>query len=105
MSKFRISEFSHLQTAAGVGHAAESAQIPMHPQVVVQAPITLSGVSQKSQAFNANTNFVLLDAEAACHFVVGVDPVATTDSERLLADNQRYIGVPPGYKIAVIAAA
>jgi len=37
MAKLHITEFSNLQNAVGVGHAQESAQLPMLPPVAQQA--------------------------------------------------------------------
>ena len=104
MATFRIVEFSRMATTAGIGHAEESAQIPMYPPVATQSPITLSGTSQQSAAINAATRFVLIETDGACHFAVGDNPTATTNNERLAADAHRFIGITPGHKIAVIAA-
>ena len=105
MANFRIIEFSRIASAAGIGHAQESAQIPMYPPVATQSPISISGTSQQSAAINASTRFVLIETDGACHFAVGENPTATTNNERMAADASRYIGVTPGHKIAVIAAA
>jgi len=102
MAKLHITEFSNLQNAVGVGHAQESAQLPMLPPVAQQV-VTFTTTTQ-SAALNASTRFVRLIADADCHIEVGADPTATTSNMRLQADTTEYFGVTAGHKIAVIAA-
>jgi len=56
MAKLHITEFSNLQNAVGVGHAQESAQLPMLPPVAQQV-VTFTTTTQ-SAALNASTRFV-----------------------------------------------
>lgn len=98
MSKLWITEFQ----SVGPSNSAVNAQIPRHPPVAVQVPIVL-GASTKSAAFNSETTFVRLRCDAICHYVVGVDPTATTNDTPLDPNNPEYIGVPAGMKLAVIA--
>lgn len=74
MAKLHITEFSNLQNAVGVGHAQESAQLPMLPPVAQQV-VTFTTTTQ-SAALNASTRFVRLIADADCHIEVGANPTA-----------------------------
>lgn len=67
-----------------------------------QLPITIS--SQKSAAFNEQTNFVRVQTDAACRIVFGNEPTASSSSMRMPANATEYFGVKPGQKIAVITS-
>lgn len=101
MAKLWITEFNYL------GSNATGARPPvaLHPPVAVQTPVTFSGTSAQSAAMATDTTYVRLEADAACHYAVGSNPTATTNNTRLPADVVEHIGIPAGYKIAVIAAA
>ena len=103
MTKLYITEFTGMQTAAAVGHAQESAPVAKLPSIGT-AGITPSGTSQQSAAINAATTIVRLKAKVACHVLVGLNPVATTNDMPLDVGDVEYFGVKPGDKIAVIAA-
>ena len=47
MAKLHITEFSNLQNAVGVGHAQESAQLPMLPPVAQQV-VTFTTTTQSA---------------------------------------------------------
>jgi len=101
MAKLWITEY----TTAGADSTGNSLPMAAHPPAVVQTPVTITGSSAKSAAFGTTTRFVRLRADAACHFVVGADPTATTDSTPLDANAAEYFQVPAGYKLAVILGA
>lgn len=98
MSKLWITEFQ----SVGPANSGVKAQIAQHPPVAIQAPIVL-GASTQSAAFNAATTFVRLRCDAICHYVVGVNPTATTNDTPLDPNNAEYIGVHAGMRLAVIA--
>lgn len=102
MAKLHITEFSNLQNAVGVGHAQESAQLPMLPPVAQQV-VTFTTTTQ-SAALNSSTRFVRLIADADCHIEVGANPTATTSGMKLIAGAAEYFGVTPGHKIAAVTA-
>jgi hypothetical protein len=100
MSKIWITELSSVAVLAARHESVAAAQLtPVASQVVT------FGASTQSAELNANTRFVRVRSDAACHIVVGMNPTATVDDAPLGANETEYFGVPPGYKIAVIAAA
>lgn len=103
MTKLYITEFSGMQTAAGVGHDQESAPVAKLPALAAQS-ITPDAASQQSAAVNAACTLVRLKALVACHVTVGANPTATTADMPLAVGDTEYFGITPGDKIAVIAA-
>jgi hypothetical protein len=101
MAKIWITEY----TTAGADSAGTSLPMAAHPPAAVQTPVTITSTSAQSAAFGSATRFVRLRADAACHFVVGPDPTATTDATPLDANVAEYFQVPAGQKLAVILAA
>lgn len=99
MGAVRILEFDRLGFAE-----PGMAQIPQFPPLVEQTAITLSGSSQASAAFSANTKYVLLatDSAGACCFSVGGAPTATTANLRLGNEVFFFFGVTAGHKVALI---
>jgi len=97
MSKLWITEFQ----SVGPANSAVKAPIANHPPVATQTPITL-GASAQSAFFSPATTFVRLRADAICHYVVGVNPTATTNDTPLDANSAEHIGVPAGMRLAVI---
>lgn len=87
---------------AGDGQG-EPAPIPPEPGTD-QTPVTFT-TSTQSAAFGVGTAYIRCYASAAFHYVVGVDPTATTNAMKWPADTPLEVGVRPGDKIAVIAAA
>lgn len=87
------------QVAAGLG----AAPIPQEPGID-QSPLTFS-TSAASAAFGTETTVIRVYGSAAFHYVVGTTPVATTSHMKWPADVPLEVGVAPGQKIAVIAAA
>lgn len=72
-------------------------------KAVQQAVITLSGASQQSAAFGANTSFIRVHNSGIMNFNIGTNPVAVIQGPgRQPADRTEYFGVTPGDKIAVI---
>jgi len=101
MAKIWITEY----TTAGADSAGTPLPMAAHPPAAVQTPVTITSTSAQSAAFGAKTRFVRLRADVACHFVVGTNPTATTDSTPLDANSAEYFQVPAGQKLAVILAA
>lgn len=99
MALLYITEFSDLPlTDTGIPDFA------MTPPVVDQTPVTVSGTSATSAAFNAITRFVRLESDVVCSVAFGANPTATTSNARLAANGAgEYFGVVAGAKVAVIA--
>lgn len=88
-----------------VGEWSGSGKPPCLPTVasVVQSPLTASGVSQQSSAFNAATQIVVIDTDQKIHVAFGANPTATTDYLAIPAGGVREFNVTaPGQKVAII---
>jgi hypothetical protein len=73
-----------------------------------QLPLDFTGGVQTSEEFKQSTNFVYLQADAACHVLFALSPTATTSNAPLAANSGRFFGVRKGItglKVSVIAAA
>lgn len=83
---------------------AGSVQIHREPVITTQS-ITLGTTSQASAAFDAATNFVLLQTDGLCHIKFGSNPTAGSTDQALFANSEKYIGVPPSgsFKVAAIS--
>ena len=103
MATLYITEFRSMQSAAGVGHAEESAPAANLPSLGTQA-IVLSGSSQQSAVIQAATKLVRIKTDGACFVTVGASPTATAAGMPLFAGDSEYFGIRPGDKLAVIAA-
>lgn len=99
MPKLWITEYA----TAGADSTGLPMPIASHPPAAVQTPVDISGTSAQSAAFSAKTRFVRLRSDATCHFLVGSNPTATTNSTPLDANSAEYFEVPAGQKLAVIA--
>ena len=78
--------------------------IPMEPGKD-QTPVTFT-TSSPSAAFAGTTRFIAVNASADFHYAGGETPVATTNALKVaVAAGPLFMGVRPGHKIALIAAA
>jgi len=77
---------------------------PMEPAVAEQT-VAVGGSSTQSAAFNASTSFVMVHAQEACCLKWGTNPTAVNTAQRMGAGETRFVGVKPGYKVAVIVGA
>lgn len=84
---------------AEVGHF-QGSTVPV-PRLGTVQTVSFT-TSTASSAFGANTKYVRVVADAACHFTVGDSPTATTSHFRLAADNPQDILVAPGQQIAFV---
>lgn len=103
MALLYISEY------ADVGNFPVPVQVGVEPSID-QTPITLTGSSAASSAFNSRTKLVRLanDSSSAINVVFATTPVATVSSSKRMAPNQtEYFAVPMGqsYKVAAINVA
>ena len=77
----------------------------MNGQLGTITVITMSGTSQSSSAFGAQTYRIRIATEAQpCYFMVGTTPTAAATSNIIGASCIDYITVRPGQKIAVLQA-
>src|SRR5437899_519412 len=97
MATLYIAEFTHINPGDAVG-----AQIAKYPPLVEQV-VVIGGGSLASAAFNNQTRFIRVHADAICSIAIATTPTATVTNGRLAADQTEYLGVNPGDKIAVIS--
>ena len=69
---------------------------------ITDQTVTIGAGSLQSNAFNANTNFVRIEADAVCSILFGSNPTAAATNKRISAGVPEYFGVIPGQKVAVI---
>lgn len=100
MSNLYITEF------AASGNSVSGAALPVGfvPPVADQVLVYTTS-SVQSAAFNANTKFIRVHADATCHVLFGDNPTAVLTSMRLLVGGTEYFAVKPGQKLAVIGLA
>lgn len=82
-------------------------QVSWEPFVIDQSVLSISGAQATSAAFNAQTNLVRLNTNAACNIAFGTNPSITADGGQRLSPNQtEFKRVKPGsgLKVGVIAA-
>jgi hypothetical protein len=82
-------------------------QVSWEAPVVDQAVLSISGAQATSLAFNAKTNLVRLNANAACNIAFGTSPTIAADGGQRLSPNQtefKRVAPGTGLKVAVIAA-
>jgi len=97
MAKVYITEYSDLaRDVPGM-----IIPVAFEPCVTTQI-VAIGGSTVQSSAFNAVTKFVRLHSDAICSVAFGVNPVATTSTQRVAAGATEYFKVSPGHKIAVI---
>lgn len=95
MASLYITEYS--------GTAGQQTQVAMTPAVAHQK-LTI-GSETDSAAFNQNTRFIRVHADAICSILIEnseTAPTATVSMTRMSADSTEYFGVNPGGKLSVI---
>ena len=75
--------------------------VPVEPPLASQK-VTTSGTSAQSAAFNERTSFIRISVDGITSVLVGVNPTATTSTQRLVAGETRDYHVSGGLKIAGI---
>ncbi len=96
MSNLYIWEFSEVLVRDGT-------QIPQAPGVVQQLPVPIDNGSNQSSPFQPGTAYIAITADVTFSFVIGPNPVATTNNYRIGQGLERLYGVNPGDRIAVTA--
>jgi hypothetical protein len=93
-----IEEYSNVGSGGGTYFAGG---VPPAPTVADQK-VAIGGASVQSAAFNRKTKMIWITADGACHYKIGENPTASADTNFLPANTPRAIGVPYGFKIAVM---
>lgn len=75
------------------------------PFVASQENATIDGTSRQSNAFGEATRIVVVQADAACHVLFGLNPTATTAAFKIAAGETKEFVVTGGDKVAWIAGA
>lgn len=96
MSKLYISEYPRM--------GAYAAQAAHEPSLVEQTPVVIGAGSLQSAAFGDDTFLVRIHTDSICSIAFGEDPIATTNSKRMVNGQTEYFTVAPGHKVAVIAS-
>ena len=94
MAKLHIVEFTRLSND-GLGNDVQTAEMPG----IVDQVVTFTSSAQ-SVAFNKDTRFVRLIADAKAHILFGSSPTATADNSYIAAGVGEYFGVKRGDKVA-----
>lgn len=97
MATLYITEFAVLYSNPnGVGQMAT--QPPSAEQTVA-----IGGSSTQSNTFNAATKFVRLHTDSICSIEFGTNPVASTVTARMAANQTEYFAIGSAAKVAVIS--
>lgn len=64
--------------------------------------VTFTGTAGQSNAFDADTSIITVQADANCAIAVGPDPTATANGYPLTSGDTLDIEVSPGDKISAI---
>lgn len=67
--------------------------------------VAYTGTAAPSTAFAGQTRTIRIVANSACHYAIGVAPVAVVTDALLPANWIEYVTVNPGEKISAIKAA
>jgi len=70
--------------------------------ILAEQVVAITAGSVQSAAYNADTKFVRICADAPCSIKYGSSPTATASTRRLPANWPEYFGVQGGNKHAVI---
>lgn len=85
-----------------IGVQMGTVPVAQEPAVTDQT-VTFTTATQ-SAAFNANTKYIRLIADAECHLQFGANPTATTSMQQVQADTEIWRMVTPGHKVSIVAA-
>lgn len=99
MSKLYVTEYQYI----GKDDYNNPVYAGREPAITTQV-LDFSGGAVASAAFNADTSFIRIAADAACHIEFADSPTATTSDQAVWANQYEYKAVVPGQKISVIGA-
>ena len=100
MPTLYITEFSGIQPDPYSGSVVAAAV----PSVADQT-VAIGASSTQSAVLNAATRLIRVVSDVNCFTKIGVNPTASAETLRLVADSPEYFAVPAksDYKIAVIS--
>ena len=75
--------------------------IPYVQYITAQTPLTATGTSAQSAAFDLSTTVVVIDTDEQVYVHFGSNPTATTSHIRIPAGGRAEFSVTPGHKVAV----
>ena len=75
--------------------------VPSTTKITAQTPLTATGTSAQSAAFNAATNMVCIQSDEAVYVNIGSNPTATTSDYRIQAGSEQWFDVAAGQVAAV----
>lgn len=94
MAKLHITEFIALP------RTAYNTSIPVGDMPPAASQVVTFTSSTASAAFNAQTRFIRVIADAKCHLSFGAAPTADANDEYIAADSAEYFGVVESQKVA-----
>lgn len=101
MAKLYITEYQFMG-AQGYGES----NMPRDGNGTIhQAPVDFTGGATPSEAFGQNTAYIEIWSDADCLYAIGTDPDADDGGTPLTAKTSKFVGVPAGGKLSVVAIA
>lgn len=70
--------------------------------VVTEQTVAIAAGNTQSAAFNAQTQWIEISADAICSYLIGSNPTATVSNARLAANERVLRRVKPGQILATI---
>jgi hypothetical protein len=98
MAKLYITEYRRLGSDKSGRIMQTGEQPPLATQIV-----NITSGSLQSNPFHPSTSLIRVHTDVLCSVEVGLDPVATLDSARMVAGSTEYLAVNSPLKIAVIS--
>lgn len=92
-----------IEEYANAGDSKDGKQINVTGDVLANQKITIEATTAASSAFSANTEYLVIHADAACYYKVDDGTAtATTSTSHLPANTLRAVECKPSQTIAVI---
>lgn len=95
--------FLYITEYKSLARDGQGSRAPMGEEPAVAEQQVAIGVAAQSAAFNPDTKFIMVHADAVCSLLIGDNPTAVVTKKRLAANADRFYAVIPGQKIGVIA--
>lgn len=101
ISEFQTLAFTDNNVFEGAMSSGFMSATPLTPPLADQS-IAIGTLSTQSSNFNIATSMVILSSDHAASIAFGSNPIATTNSMRIAANQIYRFGVVPGQRLAVI---
>lgn len=98
MATLKIREYSRIGDVYPGGNA------PVAQEPGLDQPALTFSATTQSSAFADSTKYIGIKADVAFCYVIAKNPTATSNAIDVAGNTIIYLGVSPGYKIAVVAA-